>query len=248
MFTTTRASENQSLSILVYGQAGIGKTTLASTIKESEKVCILSLENGNRSISDFAIDVYDITVDANGNELDRPIRHDKFLHALKLFKNEDMKVKYKYLFIDSLTEISQNLIEKLKLAHPDKKDAMKLWGDYNDAMLNIVKSIRDLRPYTVVVLALEKIDVDEFQRRFYGVDVAGKIANRLPAFFDEVFYYSVFDIDGKKERLLFTATSDNLIAKDRSGKLERFEKPDISLILEKINKTKQKEQLCLLPQ
>lgn len=235
MFTTTSNSIKDSLSILVYGKSGIGKTTLSATTPDVTKTCIISLENGLRAVSDKNIAVYDCTVDANGKEMERHVRHDKFLHAIKLFQGDELKSKYEYLVIDSLTEIAQNLVEKLKLLYPNKSDAMKLWGDYNDNMLNIVKSIRDLKSYLIIVLALEKIEVDEFQRRFSGVDVAGKIAARLPAFFDEVFYYSIFDIEGKKERLLLTSSFENGLAKDRSGKLAQYEKPNLTSVINKIN-------------
>lgn len=244
MFTTTSASLKDSLSFLTYGQSGAGKTTLAKTFPDITKTCVISLENGLRSISDSNISVYDCTVDANGKEMERHVRHDKFLHALKIFQGQDLKDKFKYLMIDSLTEIAQNLVEKLKITYPDKKDSMKLWGDYNDAMLNIVKSIRDLKGYTIIVTALSKVDKDEFQRRFNSVDIAGKISDRLPAFFDEVFYLGQFEINDKKERLLLTQNYETYVAKDRSGKLDLFEKPDLKTIITKIvsHETKQGEK------
>lgn len=244
MFTTTSASLKDSLSFLTYGQSGAGKTSLAKTFPDVSKTCVISLENGLRSISDSNISVYDCTVDANGKEMERHVRHDKFLHALKIFQGQELKDKYKYLMIDSLTEIAQNLVEKVKLIYPDKKDSMKLWGDYNDAMLNIVKSIRDLKGYTIVVTALDKVDKDEFNRRFHAVDIAGKISDRLPAFFDEVFYLGQFEINDKKEILLLTQNYETYVAKDRSGKLDLFEKPDLKTIITKIvsHETKQGEK------
>lgn len=234
MFTTTSSSIQNRNVICIYGQSGIGKTTAAATT--GKKTLIISLENGLRSIADHEIDVYDVTVDANGNELPRHIRHDKLLHAFKILQDDQYKSRYEVLFFDSLTEIAQNLVEKLKLTYPDRKDVMKLWGDYNDAMLNIVKTIRDFKPYSIVVTALDKIETDEFQRRFHGIDISGKIASRIPAFFDEVFYYGKFDVDGEQVRMFLTDGGDNYLAKDRSGKLEKLEKPNLSNILDKINK------------
>lgn len=234
MFTTAKDTVNNSISILTYGKSGIGKTSLATTMPNLKETVIISLENGLRSVSAHDIAVYDVTVDANGKELDRPTRHDKFLHALKVFQDPEIKKKYNYIIVDSLTEIAQNLVEKLKLQYPDKKDAMKLWGDYNDAMLHIVKSIRDLKSYVILVLALDKVETDEFSRRFHGVDMAGKISSRLPAFFDEVFYFDQFEVEGKKDRLLLTSSYENYTAKDRSGKLSLFEKPNMKTIISKI--------------
>lgn len=236
MFTTTQSSLKESLSFLVYGKSGAGKTTLASTMPDLTKTCIISLENGLRSVADKNIAVYDVTVDANGKDLERHVRHDKFLHALKVFQEPKQKETFSYLIIDSLTEIAQNLVEKLKLTYPDKKDAMKLWGDYNDNMLHIVKSIRDLRPYTTLVTALDKVEVDEFSRRFHGVDIAGKISSRLPAFFDEVFYLDLIEVNEKKERMLLTDNHENFLAKDRSGKLAQYEKANMTEIINKILK------------
>lgn len=101
-------------------------------------------------------------------------------------------------------------------------------------MLGIVKSIRDLKGYTIVVTALSKVDKDEFQRRYHAVDIAGKVSERLPAFFDEVFYLGQFDVNDKKERLLLTQTYETYLAKDRSGKLSQFEQPNLGTIINKI--------------
>lgn len=234
MFKKANTSLSNQLSMLVVGKSGIGKTALTATFDDLSKVCLINLENGYRTIADHPIDIYDCTVDANGNELVRPMRHKKLLHAItEVFSKPESKSKYKYLVFDSITEASQNLIEYLKTVYPDKKDSLKLYGDNNDMMLAIIKSIRDL-PYVSLVLALDSIEKDEVGRRFHSVDIAGRISSRIPAFFDEVFYYDIFELNDKKERYLLTSNHDTFSAKDRSGKLSLFEKPDLKHIIAKI--------------
>lgn len=233
MFKQADSALNQ-LSILVTGPSGIGKTALAATFDDLSQVCLINLENGYRTIADKPITIYDCTVDANGKEMPRYLRHKKLLHALKeVFTRDDAKAKFKYLILDSITEASQNLIEALKLQYPDPKNTLQMYGENNVQMTDLVKTIRDL-PYVTVVLALESAEKDEVGRRYYSSDVAGKISGRLPAFFDEVFFYGIFEKAGKKDRFLLTQNHDTYVAKDRSGKLEMLEVPNMKQIINKI--------------
>jgi len=234
MFKLSSTALKNRVSILVTGKSGIGKTALAATFGDLNKVCLINLENGFLSIADHTIDIYDCTVDANGREMPRHLRHKKLIYALTdIFARKEMQEKYKYLVIDSITEASQNLMESLKLLYPDKKNTLPMYGDNNTEMMALIKSIRDLN-YVTVVLALETIEKDEVGRRFNGIDVIGKITQRIPAFFDEVFCYDQFEVDGKLERRLLTSSHGNYIAKDRSGKLSLLEKPNLQDIITKI--------------
>lgn len=234
---STRQFAVDSLKIIVYGSPGVGKTTLASTT--GAPTLILSAEGGLLSLVDHDVDFIDITTDETGNILDKADRMDKLRDAFDLIQTDEVRAKYKWLFVDSLTEISQIVIEKYQKMFPERKDGLVMWGEYAKEMRSIIKAFRDLSGYNVVFTALAKTEKDDNGRRFTGLDLSGQIASQAPAYFDEMFYYHTFeDSDGEFKRALITAPTDKVIAKDRSGRLEQYEEPNLSKIAKKIRRAK----------
>lgn len=242
MFTNTNSLKFDRESIIVYGETGAGKTTLAKTVPG--KALLINAENGLKSLRGENIEVYDITVDRDGKLLERQHRFQKLLHLLEMLNGDEYKKKYQWLVFDSLTEITQCFVEFLKVKYPDKKDALVLWGEYTDAVQGFIKSLRDFAPYNILLLALESIEKDESGRRYIGVDINGtKAANRIPALFDECYHLKIFtNENGEQKRFLITSKYENNIAKTRSqNKLEKFEEANIASIINKqknINKEK----------
>jgi phage nucleotide-binding protein len=237
MFKTTKNFKSDRLSILIYGQSGTGKTTVAATLPG--KILIINAENGLLSVSSGKdIAVYDITVDGEGKELGREWRFEKLLHLLQKIL-PTMTEKFDWLVFDSLTEISQCLVEGLKKKYPDRKDSLPMWGEYNELMVAFIKQLRDYRPFNILLLALDSTDKDDTGKRFIGVDINGKVSSRVPALLDEVFYLKDFETqDGKKVKKLITSSYQNITAKDRSGKLDQFEDVNLATVVAKINGTK----------
>jgi len=226
---STSTHSAKQLKILVYGAPGVGKTTLASTI--NEPVLLISAEAGLLSLADHNIDVIDITTDDDGKPIPKERRLARLGEVIRYVQSEEAMKKYQWLFIDSLTEISQNLIENLQLVYPDAKDGLKLWGDYAKKSRSLVKSFRDLPHYNVVFTALETEEKDDNGRRYIRVDMQGKIGKQLPAFFDLVFrMHLVEDVKGKPVRVMTTQTRENVVAKDRSGKLEDKIEPNLGAV------------------
>lgn len=217
------------INILVYGQPGIGKTSLARTIPEAERVCVLSAESGLLSIKDL-VDSGRLTGIIVNSFKD-------FEEAYQqLAQNPEWQKAYDWIFIDSLSEISSLCQEQAMAKHASVKDTWKMWGEYTDDMFRLVKGFRDLRGYNVVFTALEATEVDEVKRRFIGPDVSGKkLKERLPAMFDEVFYMTLAtDLEGNQRRALCTSPSTGYPAKDRSGRLAPLESPNLAEIKAKI--------------
>lgn len=229
IFNTDQVGDS-SLKILVYGESGAGKTTLAGTIKEP--TLIISAEAGLLSLKGKKIDVIDLSLDDEGKVIPQENRIVRLSEVYKYLLTDEAKKKYKWIFVDSLTEISQNLMAALYKEFPERKDTLPMYGENSKRMRSIVKTFRDLPFYNVVITALSMVDKDENNQRYTGINIVGKLSDSLPAFFDEVFYLHV-DKE-TSERVLVTEKSDKLVCKDRSGKLDKFEKPDLSQIASKI--------------
>ena len=182
---------------MVIGPAGIGKTSLIKTIPNDEKVCVLSAEAGLLCIRDLVrsgkVEGYEISSFAEMSEA----------YNL-LVQNDEMKKRYKWVFIDSLTEISARCVEAMKAKYPNKADSFALWGEYNDIMTGLIKGFRDLKDYNVVFTCLDQSEKDELNRRFVGAQISGSaLKDRLISYFDEVFYYSFLKAqDGSDYRAL----------------------------------------------
>lgn len=140
-----------------------------------------------------------------------------------------------WVVLDSLTEIASRCAEELKKKYPSHSDGLKMWGEYNDKMTAVVKSFRDLK-FNVVVTALEAVEVDELNRRYYGPAIQGnQLKQRLSSYFDESFFMtSLKQSDGAERRVFITQPYERYPAKDRSGKLDQFERPDLGYIRDKI--------------
>lgn len=228
--STKTVSDNR-LKMLVYGASGSGKTTLIGTI--NEPTLIISAEAGVLCLKDKEIDVVDMQTDDSGALLGKEARIKRLQEIYLYLQSPEATSKYKWIALDSLTEIMQNLVEGLK-ANPefsDPKMTMRLWGEYAERAKGLVKSFRDLPQYNVLMTALDKTEKDENGLRYQAIDVQGSIGERLPAYFDEVFYLYV---DQEGNRSLITQKSERLLSKDRSGRLEKIEPASIETIIKKI--------------
>ena len=215
-------------SVLIIGKAGIGKTSLLRTIPEDEPVCTLSAEAGLLCVRDLVQ-----SGQVSGVEI-RSLA--EFKEALDALNSNEWKETYKWIFIDSLTEIASRCVEEYQRRYPDKKDSFNLWGGYLDTMTSLIKAFRDLTSYNVIFTCLESVEVDEVKRRHIGPDIQGRqLKERLTSYFDEVFYMTaIADENGEEQRVFYTQPRQNQPGKDRSGKLDEIEQPNLANIKAKI--------------
>lgn len=214
---------------LVVGPSGVGKTSLARTLPEPhENILIISAEAGLLCLKGTDIDVAEVDPSSPSKSLET---------IYEALQTKEFKAKYKYVFIDSLTEIAQLIVAELKRDPHwgNAKNALAMWGKFNDIMTMIIKSYRDMPDYSVIFTCLSAQDKDGLEM----VDVfnlpGSQLKSNLKAFFDLVLHYNIFvDEEGNKHRKLITDAAESVLAKDRSGSLEAYEEADLSVIINKV--------------
>lgn len=218
---------------LVVGPSGIGKTSLIRTIMNADSsppCCVVSAEAGLLSVRELILE--------------------KRVTGFEVESLEDFQDVYTYLisaegkkqfgggwvFIDSLTEISDRCNKYFKSKYPQKEKTYDRWDDYQLLMTTLIKAFRDAKDYNVVCTCLPVVEKDENNRRFIGPNVVGNALRQiLTSFFDEVFYMTnIQGDDGQEYRTFITGPFERYPGKDRSGKLNLFEPPNLSHVYQKI--------------
>ncbi|NDF33167.1 MAG: ATP-binding protein [Euryarchaeota archaeon] len=212
---STSAIAATGVKILVYGQAGAGKTTLITTLPNP---IILSAEGGLLSIRDADLPFIEI-----GNMGDL-----KEAYSWLMQNSKD----YSSVAIDSISEIAEVV---LNFEKKQAKDPRQAYSAMQEQMTDLIRAFRDLPMHVLMTAKLEKMQ-DEMGRILYAPSMPGnKTGQQLPYFFDEVLALRIEkDSDGNAWRGLKCHADASWQAKDRSGKLEEWEEPDLSKLITKI--------------
>lgn len=203
--------------VLVYGQAGAGKTSLIKTLPSP---VVLSAEGGLLSIQDADLPFLEI-----GNMADL-----KEAYEWLISKEGDA---FKSVALDSISEIAEVVLNHEKKATKDPRQA---YGAMQEQMADIIRAFRDLPGKHIYMSAKLEKTQDEMGRVLYAPSMPGnKTGQSLPYFFDEVLALRVEkDSEGATQRALMCDSDGLWLAKDRSGKLDGWEAPDLSAIIAKI--------------
>jgi hypothetical protein len=216
--STKEAALNQGLKIVVYGASGAGKTYLCSTVPDKARCLIVSAEAGLLTLQGFDMKYTEI-------------KSIEDLQNVYIYVSEN-KDQFDWLCIDSLSEIAEVVLSK---AMDENKNGMKAYGDMADRMFRTIRAFRDLKGVNVLFTAkAEKMPVDG--RLMWAPSLPGKrLSQNLSYFFDEVLaLQSSRNEEGEIVRSLQTVNDGIYEAKDRSGKLNEFEQPNIAEIQKKI--------------
>lgn len=225
-------SVSNGIKVTVYGRSGVGKTVLLST---APSPIILSAENGLLSLRKV---IEQRRVELNNPNYDiphYPIRNYADLKAAYLWMSTSKEARQFQTFgLDSVSEITEQILSDEKKKTRDPRQA---YGAIVEEVLTIFRQFRDFAGPNVVFLAKEEMSKHGITGAMrYGPMFPGQqLGQQSPYLFDEVFNLFVGkDNEGKSFRALRTQPDHEYEAKDRSGRLDPIEWPDLTYIFNKI--------------
>jgi len=204
--------------LLVYGQAGAGKTSLIKTLPNP---VVLSAEGGLLSISDADIPFIEVK------------SMDDLREAFAWLTESKEAADFQSVALDSISEVAE-----VVLHHEMKKnkDGRAAYGEMNTTMQELIRAFRDVPGKHVYMSAKLEKSQDEMGKMLYNPAMPGKsLTQGLPYFFDEVLALRVEkDGEGNTQRALMCDSDGLWLAKDRSGKLDMWELCDLGQVISKI--------------
>ena len=160
------------------------------------------------------------------------------------------------IFVDSITDLTRQAMAWAKTrpeAFSDKTgkpDTRGAYGLLAREVIGLLKHLQHAQAKTVIFVGILERVTDEFNRSTWQPQMeGGKAGRELPGIVDQVITMSLFARDGdswrhepergEERRLVCRAGNPfGLPAKDRSGRLDVTEPPDLGALLSKINSTR----------
>jgi len=157
------------------------------------------------------------------------------------------------VFVDSITDLTRQAMAWAK-TRPEsfsektgRPDARVAYGSLAREVIGLLKHLQHAQGRTVIFVGILERITDEFNRTTWQPQMeGGKAGRELPGIVDQVISMSLFEPEGDgwrhdperadTRRLVCRAGNPyGLPAKDRSGRLDVTEPPDLGALLAKIN-------------
>lgn len=224
-FSRTSDAEHQRLTVLIYGEPGIGKTTLAKTLPVSDdsKLLYVAADPGQLALRDRGF----ACVSWDDPDAERPLT--------EIGKHAD-ESDYEWIVVDGIDDACQHVLNAMLKAH---KDGRKAYGETKTVFERWLKAMRDLSGKNVLFISHMNSTQDDSGATRYGPSMpSAGTRDMVPPLFDLVgCMRAVRSAEGKIERMIqFRPEAGTAyICKDRSGVLDDLEQPDLSKIFQKIH-------------
>lgn len=253
-----RLAEKKGHKLVVAGQSGVGKTSLARTL-DTSKTLFMDLEAGDAAIEGVKIDVIrprtwtecrDFAVLLGGPNPslgeDATYSQAHYDYVCQTYGNPaEILSKYDTIFVDSITVAArlcfthcQNQPE-CKSDRTGKLDTRAAYGMQGREMMGWLSHLQHIRDKNVIFVGILDQRVDDYGRETYELQLEGsKTSRELPGIVDEVITMAILQDDNGNPYRAFVCQTLNqwgYPAKDRSGRLEILEEPHLGKLLDKMS-------------
>lgn len=229
---------------MVYAEAGMGKTVLMATLPMP--FVIVSTENGLLSLSAKNLTKIFMLLGMDPESAAQRAQMVRQQTVITVRTGIQLKQAYEYIVAnagkfrsvgwDSASETGEAMLIAAKAV---KADGRQAYGEVADIIGDYFKKFRDGLPGKHVCIVAKQGTVQDgvTGKIKAGPDFPGKqLGAATPYLLDETFVIRA-GIDTNTNlpfRYLQTQPDDSFVAKDRSGLLDLYERPDLSYLIDKI--------------
>jgi phage nucleotide-binding protein len=205
------------LNMLIYGEAGVGKTWLAGSASEvpsMRNVLYVDAEAGKATLREWP-----------NVEIVPARKWDDYINIYNSLKAGGHN--YGTVVLDSISEILEQCKDQVMLelkADPDNQDrdedipSIREWGKLQVRLLRLIRLYRDLPMNVIFIAHAERVQLKTGKYKWMPM-LNGKAQMKVPQIPDIVLYMYNQEVDGVQRRLILTSQTDNAVAKVRGATL-----------------------------
>jgi hypothetical protein len=250
-----RMAERKGVKLLMLGKSGIGKTSRLKDL-DPQTTLFIDIEAGDLAVSDWPGDTIrpaswpesrDFFVFLAGPDLSLPpesaFSKAHYDHVLDKFGDPSQLDHYTTFFLDSITQLSRQCFAWCKTQpgavsdRSGKPDLRSAYGQLGQEMIGALTHLQHARGKNVVFVAILDERLDDFNRKVFAPQIEGsKTSLEIGGILDEVVTLAEIKAeDGTSYRAFVTQTinSYGYPAKDRSGRLDLLEPPNLGALIAK---------------
>jgi|2_EtaG_2_1085320.scaffolds.fasta_scaffold21144_2 hypothetical protein len=249
-----RKKEQRGVKLALIGSHGVGKTTQLFSLPAKETLFV-DLEAGDLAVDEWeGLCVRPKTFEEcthlaalvggpnpalpNRDGIHYCQRHYDF--TVRTYpKIAERLEKINYVFVDSLTHTGRLSFQKTSTTKAGEHDARKAYGEHGQNMIKLLTQFQQARHMHVIFLSIlnQRMDTDTGMSSFNLQIEGSKTGEELPGIVDELITMAIIDEFTPNPYRAFVCRKLNrwgYPAKDRAGKLDVLERPDLGSLIEKL--------------